>query len=101
MGSAVVSAVVIDSWLFSRCCLVVVALSLLLCLLLLLSSFFLSSPGAPTHKTKWTVEDLVPGQSYQFTVHAMNLDGETGPASRPCVVSTMMQQPVGLRVVGE
>jgi Ca2+-binding EF-hand superfamily protein len=57
--------------------------------------------GAPTHKTRWTVEDLVPGQSYQFTVSAINWDGELGPASRPTVVSTMMQQPSSLRVIGK
>jgi Ca2+-binding EF-hand superfamily protein len=56
--------------------------------------------GAPTHKTRWTVEDLVPGQSYQFTVHAMNLDGEIGPASKATIVSTMMQQPTSPRVIG-
>jgi len=62
---------------------------------------FAKVTGAPTHKTRWTVEDLVPGQSYQFTVHAMNHDGEMGPASRPCIVSTMMQQPKKPRVVGK
>ena len=57
--------------------------------------------GAPTHKTRWAVEDLVPGQSYQFTVHAMNLDGEIGPASKATIVSTMMQQPTVPRVIGK
>ena len=62
---------------------------------------FSSVMGAPTHKTRWTVEDLVPGQSYQFTVQAFNLDGEPGPASKATVVSTMMQQPSKPKVVGK
>ena len=62
---------------------------------------FSSVMGAPTHKTRWTVEDLVPGQSYQFTVQAFNLDGEPGPASRATIVSTMMQQPNKPKVLGK
>ena len=54
---------------------------------------FYSPVTAPTHKTSWKVSGLVPGQSYQYCVHAVNQDGEPGPPSKPLIVNAQLQQP--------
>ncbi len=48
---------------------------------------------APTHKTEWIVSGLIPGQSYQFAVQALNQDNEAGPQSKPCIVNALYYEP--------
>ena len=36
---------------------------------------------------------LIPGQSYQFAVQALNQDNEPGPQSKPCIVNALYYEP--------
>ena len=54
---------------------------------------FFNPVTAPTHKTSWKVSGLVPGQSYQYRVHAVNQDDEPGPPSKPLIVNAQLTQP--------
>ena len=54
---------------------------------------FFNPITAPTHKTSWKVSGLVPGQSYQYRVHAVNQDDEPGPPSNPLIVNAQLTQP--------